>query len=950
MPDRFALGWLPCGLLLLSGCAGTAPLASPRSELPAGAHATGVVLRSDGLTEAALGVYDLTLDLESLEATVSLQTPRSGQATDDLYHLPVSGFLRPDSYRVRAVKRMSGKISLLQRFAHPFAAPADLGGVPSASNRADLGIAGRLLYLTDVASATGNSYFGEEGDPVVVNTALVSNPDAYWRPRALFPTTGIANTFPYQTLVDETGNGSRVGVSNGGIPTGNYGNDGWTGLEIGSTRDQWTGYGVLHQGQVTERELEIDLTGLEAAGSLSLQVAVLAHYNDPRGGNTAAEKKGNRLPPANADITRFAYRMPHGALDVERLDFRGATGNFIENTASASLLAFAVTDWDARATETNQTDLALDSSFTAVAIGESGLPTLAVCIPGVLGDPSVSVSFDPLTDILDDDTLYGGDAAADSGAGGDPLCFVRSIDNPLPGGQTPGTYTGLVRARDAAFTLDTSAWELYLDGGLAPIAGNFPRPETYQAFSVVVEPSAPPATGFGLAWGGTGNDFAYDIAVDSTGAAYITGYYAAATNFGGGVRANAGSSDIYLLKLNADGTYAWDKTFGNSFAQIGWAVAVDASDHLYLGGQIRGDLDFGGGIMSAPTNNDSFFVKFDNNGNFLWQKYYGSSSAVDRATGITTDPAGNVYFANQWSGTIDFGGGTRTGADTAAEGSIIKCTSAGVYQWDVRQQGLGADVINGVAADAAGNVWATGYFTRDVDLGGGVINTYPGSATSASDAWAAKYSTAGNFLWHKQYGELLNEQGLDVGVDSAGNGYLTGYFRSLSINFGDGPVGLNPGGGALATDLYLVKLDPTGALLWKKIFASDLQDDQPFLGVHPSGEVTWTGRFRGQVDLGLGPVSPTSFLSTFVAQYTSTGTLKWNSFVHSVDNPGGSSIAQNGGYGAAYNPAGDVWVIGFYNEHADLDPGPGTFDVTSTLGTGDNNAYVTKLISTTGLW
>src|SRR5207247_2009863 len=121
-------------------------------------------------------------------------------------------------------------------------------------------------------TATGNTYFDQGATgKVIANTSLIVNADAYYTPAGLLTFAGIANTFPYKLLVDETpgGTGSRAGISNGGNVTGNFGADGWTLSELGSTTpyNKWTGFGVLQQGQTTTNTLKLDRTTLASSSS-----------------------------------------------------------------------------------------------------------------------------------------------------------------------------------------------------------------------------------------------------------------------------------------------------------------------------------------------------------------------------------------------------------------------------------------------------------------------------------------------------------------------------------------------------------------------------------------------------------------------------------------------------------------------------------------------------------
>ncbi|HYE77696.1 MAG TPA: hypothetical protein VEI97_06900, partial [bacterium] len=322
---RAVLPPLVTGLLLLGtlGCSnGSHPLSSspigeefssgttvnPRPSMPVGATAGlgAMVLRGD-TAQSAAALYRMTIDAAALTADVTLAQVRRGQATDDLYLLSIDGFLTPGALRVTEVGTDGSTLSITYELTHPFPGPTDPTGTPNATtNRADLGVSGIVLFLTDVGDPAGDTYFGDR----VAETTVITDPDGYYAPGALITAGTTANTFPYKRIVNEEGEGNRVGIPNGGDPTGNFGADGWTRAELGSNNNGWTGYSAWHQGQTVQGGVALSLAAF-TGGSFVLDFAVICRYQDPRGGSSAVQKKANRLPPATPDPTKFAYRGNH---------------------------------------------------------------------------------------------------------------------------------------------------------------------------------------------------------------------------------------------------------------------------------------------------------------------------------------------------------------------------------------------------------------------------------------------------------------------------------------------------------------------------------------------------------------------------------------------------------------------------------------------------------------
>jgi hypothetical protein len=91
-------------------------------------------------------------------------------------------------------------------------------------------------------------------------------------------------------------------------------------------------------------------------------------------------------------------------------------------------------------------------------------------------------------------------------------------------------------------------------------------------------------------------------------------------------------------------------------------------------------------------------------------------------------------------------------------------------------------IVNGVAADANGNVVITGQFSGRADLGGAVLTSAGGS-----DVFIAKFSSSGALLWSKRFGATSTDTGYGIGVDTSGNVLVIGIFQG-TVDFGGGSL------------------------------------------------------------------------------------------------------------------------------------------------------------------
>jgi len=895
----------------LSSCVGSTrtPLLAD-SPMPIAAAEQRV---SDSL--ALLGESLLTVDLSTLTATTELLPARSTSANDDLYVLDIAKFIRPETFTVRHVELDGDELAITWRVTHPFAAPSDPEGAPSATNRADLGFTGMVLFRVTVPFAQTHTYFTD----VICNTTLIRNADAYYRPDGLISGhASFANTFPYQAIVDETGpHGTRVGVSNNSTVSGNFGTNGWTRTKLGESRTDWTGFGVLHQGQVSERTVRVSLAAMDPSDRFSMHVALLAKYNDPRGGVSPVEKIANRLPYKPSDPLKIGYRMPHGALDCSRIETFPDLGGYEANTVSACTLRFHVTDWDARAPDTTKSDLATDPDVTRVALGEGRPPTLAVCIPGVLGDPTVIATLDP-SSLIDNDAAVGGDAGMDSGQTEDPLYFASSVPKVAGVGQAPGIYQGLVRATDP----ESAAFITELDGeSLLPLTSDQPANATYQAFEVSLIAA-------GAGWTKSYNSPRSEItgiATDPDGNHYLCGWIEAWIDFGTGQENPPGSTSGFILKLGPDGSLLWRRFIGGPFSgnALIHGLALTPSGEVIVTGEFDQECEFepgftldSGGFDPAP-----FVAKYTAESGFMWVR---QPTTLGIGRDIATNAQGNI-LATGYSGAA------------IRDGWIMRWASDGTKDGEVLWNATGNNSGESIATDATGNIYVGGH-GWSLNLGTGTLCT-----GGLQDVVLAKYTQAGQIAWATWWGAGGEDSIAEIDVDRRDGSVVAASTIVGTVHFGE--VTVNNQG---SEDGLVVKFSNSGDYRWHHAIGEFGSEFLKCVDVGPGGRVVVGGMYTHPVDFGGGvrpsgqdPPNYDSVVSAFHVNLTPDGQWLWDS-----QNRGGNNAYI---WTTAVEYGADGWILvgGFHNSSMDLDPGP---DFRwSTAQANRNPVYVLRLRGSTGL-
>jgi hypothetical protein len=459
-----------------------------------------------------------------------------------------------------------------------------------------------------------------------------------------------------------------------------------------------------------------------------------------------------------------------------------------------------------------------------------------------------------------------------------------------------------------------------------------------QAYSSLL--AAEPTYAWAKKLGGSSSDLGNSIATDSAGNVYITGSFFWTADFDPGVGTanltSAGGTDIFISKLNSDGSFAWAKNLGGSDTDLSNSIATDSAGNVYTTGYFYGTADFDPGAGTANLTSagfyDIFISKLNSDGTFAWAKNLGGISG-DYGNSIATDSAGNVYTTGYFFETADFDPGAGTANLTSAGGTdifISKLNSDGTFAWAKNLGGSDTDIGYSIATDSAGNVYTTGRFegTADFDPGAGTANL---TSAGGTDIFISKLNSDGTFAWAKQFGGSSDDNGYSIATDSAGNVYTTGWFFLRTANF-------DPGAGTSAgsVDIFISKLNSDGSFAWAKNLGGSSFDYGNSIATDSAGNVYTTGYFYGTADFdpGAGTANLTSAGGTdiFISKLNSDGTFAW------AKNLGGSSGDR--GQGIAVDSGGNVYTTGNFEGKADFDPGAGTFNLTSA---GSLDIFISKL-------
>ncbi|MFZ1664726.1 MAG: T9SS type A sorting domain-containing protein [Flavobacteriales bacterium] len=237
-----------------------------------------------------------------------------------------------------------------------------------------------------------------------------------------------------------------------------------------------------------------------------------------------------------------------------------------------------------------------------------------------------------------------------------------------------------------------------------------------------------------------------------------------------------GGYDGYVAKIDADGTLLWEHTYGGEGWDLLYSITNSADGGLIAGGET---------FSSGNGGGDAWAVKLDANGLMQWEQTYGGTEE-DFARSVIATTDGGYMIA---------GATTEAGNQNAW---LVKLDDAGNVSWDAQAGGDSLDFANSVIQTADGGYAAVGT-TKSYSV--------------YTEALHFKFDLNGNLQWVRNWGQVNNQESIDLVELSDGRLLSVGYvntagsggkdmFIFFSTADGDFLEGISNGGDNGAGDEY----------------------------------------------------------------------------------------------------------------------------------------------------
>lgn len=409
-------------------------------------------------------------------------------------------------------------------------------------------------------------------------------------------------------------------------------------------------------------------------------------------------------------------------------------------------------------------------------------------------------------------------------------------------------------------------------------------------------------------YGGTAFDNSRSLQQTTDG-----GYIMAGNTTGGVPGFHGGARDILVVKLDAGGALEWQKALGGSATDDHGLIQQTNDGGFVLAGSTSST---DGDVVGNHGQFDHWVVKLDPFGVIQWQRALGGS-ASDGAYSVAETSDGGFLLAGETRSTD----GDVLGNHGSADAWVVKLNADGEVQWQQCYGGSSTEAIFDLDIDADAGILITGY-TASTD---GDVTTMQG----LQDFWVLKLDGNGMLQWQTSLGGSGYELATSLCVANDGGYYVTGWTDSE-----DGDVTGHHGD----VDVWVVKLDATGSLVWQRALGGSNADGAYTVNPMDDGGCLVAG-YTSSVDGDVGGVNGNS--DAWLMRLSPSGVLVWQQLfggsggegfrdIHRTMD-GGSALAgttsSNDGGVSGNHGESDFWLVKLSNEITGLEELGGAYSL-----------------------
>jgi hypothetical protein len=406
--------------------------------------------------------------------------------------------------------------------------------------------------------------------------------------------------------------------------------------------------------------------------------------------------------------------------------------------------------------------------------------------------------------------------------------------------------------------------------------------------------------------GGNQIDFANYIQQTADGGYIIGGSTESSLN-GDVTGSNNGGTDCWVVKLNSTGNITWNKIYGgNDYDELKQIQQTADGGYVFS----ASTQSSGTGDLNEASNGgfDCWVVKLNANGDTVWSRLLGGNQP-DFANSIQQTADGGYII-----GGYSFSSANADVTDVShglSDFWVIKLSASGALQWNKLLGGAGEEELNSVRQTSDGGYVAAGYSTSSA------TGNVTGASNGLRDMWIIKLTSTGVPVWNKLIGGTSEQIAYSIKQTSDAGYIVAGQTNSSASG---NITGINNG----LIDFLVVKLDAAGNITWNRLLGGNADEVAYSVLQTADGGYILTGTSASSAT---GNITQNSFGNEdlWVVKLNAAGTILWNKLYGGSGSDNGRAIHQtvdggfivtgfttssaNGTVIGTNHGANDVWVL-----------------------------------------
>jgi len=419
-------------------------------------------------------------------------------------------------------------------------------------------------------------------------------------------------------------------------------------------------------------------------------------------------------------------------------------------------------------------------------------------------------------------------------------------------------------------------------------------------------------TNWSAAGGSQNDDEIYEMIFDSQGNVIICGTIYQVSQFGSIQVHTEGEGDILLAKLSKTGTWMWAVSAGTAlYYDECRGVTIDSNDNVYGTGYFQGTVDFGNNTVTT-TGFDGWLARVNSTGDFDWAMKFGGFD-VDVGWDLAADNYDNLYVTGYYQNETEFDATMLTAGSNSENARFFVAyfnTSSSLWEWAKDTTGSGSSIPYQIVVEPSTNdAYIAGYSTGTEQWGNG---SFISSPQSTYGGFVVKYTDTGSFIWGENTGgnQCFGTCGVyfnnivlhpDGGIVVGGNFLQTYKKQGGTIVSGQGDW-----------DVVLLRYDSNGSQMWTYHAGGAGDDRLQALSVNAKGQIQFGGNHFDTMKFGttnLQKNTTTNKYDAFIAQIDFDSDFQWAISLGGADNDttGALLSMSDGSLIAGGDFSGTVW-------------------------------------------